>query len=308
MSRTARLIFFSLIVVSLLCFAAEKPLEPGIFFSMSAEGPRLEKRLCGPEAFGAGDFYYFHHNKKELCAHGVTVHPGVNVLRIEKSVAPVSIAGNWQLADGIDSQLIFDPAATFEEGHDEQGRPLTEGIYGAFTDTTGILQVPRFIRRNGMWEPVLPLRELFLLQVQKDRSFALEIVTAAPLTDAGKDPALFFGLATGRVMVRTQTKSGISFTGAGFSKIRLPALSLTDGDSFGRYRITVKSDLPSTKKGAAKKRELTLPTLSAQLAAEANGSLDLEITVRGSTIPAEDAGKLNEFIRRELPGSFSAAQ
>ncbi len=310
MSSTAHRIFFLLLFFSVVCFAAEKPSpENGIFFSVTAEGPRIEKRLCGAEAFGAGQFYYFHKNKKELCAHGVTLSPGVTAIRVERTAAPVTIAGGWQIADGIDSHLLFDPAASFEESTDETGRALTEGEYGGFTDASGALQVPRFIRRNGAWEAVTPLRELFLLQVQKDRSFALEIVTAAPLTDAGKDPARFFGLATGRVMVRTQTNCGISFTGAGFSKIRLPALAFQNGgDSFGRYRITVKSDLSATKKGTAKKRELSLPTLTAQLTTEANGAINLEITVKVSTIPTDDAAKLTEFLRRELPNSFSATQ
>lgn len=309
MFSTALRFFLFLLFFSTICFAAEKPLEPGIFFSVTAEGPRIEKRLCGAEAFGAGQFCYFHQNKKELCAYGVTLWPGKSAIRIEKTTAPISITGTWRLADGIDSQLLFDPAAAFEESTDETGRMLTEGVYGGFTDAAGILQAPRFIRKNGAWEPVLPLRELFLLQVQKDRAFALEVITANPLTDAGKNPALFFGLTADRVTLRSAAKSGISFTGTGFSKMRLPALRFqSGGDSFGRYRVVVASDLPATKKGTARKKELTLPTLSAHLTTEANGALDLEITVKAATICAEDAGKLTEFLRREMPGNFAAGQ
>lgn len=308
MSSTARRIFFPLIFFFCALTGAEKLPENGVFLSLTAEGPRLEKRLCGPEVRGAGDFYYFHKDKKSLCVHAVTLHPGATLIRIEKSKEPITIAGGWQLAEGIDSQILFDPAALFDEGHDESGRPLTEGEYGGFTDAAGLLQVPRFIRRNGAWEAVVPLRELFLLQVQKDRSFALEILSAASLNDAANDPLRAFGITAARTTLRTRTKSGVSFTGAGFSKIRLPALTFAAGDSFGRYRIAVNSALSAAKKGTAKKRELTLPTLAARLSAEANGAINLEITVNVSTIPTDDAAKLTEFLRRELPNSFSATQ
>ncbi len=308
MSSTARRIFFPLIFFFCALTGAEKLPENGVFLSLTAEGPRLEKRLCGPEVRGAGDFYYFHKDKKSLCVHAVTLHPGATLIRIEKSKEPITIAGGWQLAEGIDSQILFDPAAPFEEGHDESGSPLTEGEYGGFTDAAGLLQVPRFIRRNGAWEAVVPLRELFLLQVQKDRSFALEILSAASLNDAAKDPLRAFGITAARTTLRTRTKSGVSFTGAGFSKIRIPAFALVPGDSFGRYRITVKSDLTAAKKGPAKKRDLALGSLSAHLAAEANGSFDLEIVVNSPAIPEAEAEKLSQFLRRELPESFAAGQ
>lgn len=282
--------------------------EPGsgFFLTGTERGPRLETHLCGVDAMREGGHFYFFNKKKELCQRSVTYHPAASAIRLPRTAAPVSVEVPWLLIDGEESMLLYDPAAKFGEMQDEEGRALTEDEYGVLFDAAGAIAAPRFLFRNGSWEPIVPLRELFFLQVQADRSFSVEVRSAADLSGATADIASFFGLTADRVVLRSPGPHRATMTGGGFSDIRIPML-VPDGtvDQFGRYRIEIRKSGPDRKGKKMRRAELKLAAGIASAETTPNGSFTLEITIKRAELKPEEEKKLRLFIQQNLPRSFA---
>ncbi|HSA33469.1 MAG TPA: hypothetical protein P5077_07065 [bacterium] len=317
-----RILPLSLLLYTVVLCAAELPVpvpapdealapsrrEPGagFFLAGTERGPRLETHLCGADAMRPGGQFYFFNKKKELCQRSVTYHPAAVAIRLPRTAAPVSTELPWRLVDGEESILLYDPGAKFGELSDEEGRVLVEDEYGVLFDATGAVAAPRFLFRNGSWGPVVPLRELFLLQVQADRSFSVEVRSAADLSGAAADIASFFGLSADRIVLRSPGPHRATITGGGFSDMRIPAL-VTDGtaDRFGRYRIEMRKSGPDRKGKKVRRAELKFAAGAAVAETTPNGSFTLEIAITRSAMKPEEEHKLRLFIQQNLPRSYA---
>ncbi len=223
----------------------------------------------------------------------------MTVIVIPRSTAPVTLPPPWRLVDGYDRVLLYDETAPFAEGSDETGTVLSLIPPGYYTDSSGTVRTPRFIRRKEAWEAVVPLREFFLLTVGSDNRFTVDIGSLADLSDAPKNPLRFFGIAAESAVMHTHKDRVMIIEGNGFSGVRIPRIRLVSAkDAFGRYLIEIRDPRRSLAKKSA---SIDTGTLIARYEQGPEGTIRFECQVLRETLSQNDAMKLESFMKRNLP-------
>ena len=243
---------------------------------------------------------FFFRNKK-LCSRSVTFFPSKKVFVLKKRGGVRQLPENWRHIETPETLLFYDSTAKFEENSDIFGQILTKSADGVFTDHLGKPVHPEFIHTNGNWEKVYPLRELFTLNVAKDNSFEVKIITENQLPYEKKELFELLGLKADAAEEPFFAPSSVLLKGKGLKGIRIPKTEYVpdrENDS-GTYRISLfYPDLPQKTSVISKNGDYELTIFFSEGEAEAT------LTVFTKKLTSEDSAKILAVINREIPAFF----
>lgn len=243
---------------------------------------------------------FFFRNKK-LCSRSVTFFPSKKVFAMKKSGEIKSLPENWKHIDSPETMLFYDSTAKFAENSDIFGQILTKSADGIFTDHLGKPVHPEFIYTNGNWEKVFPLRELFYLNVAKDNTFEVKIITENRLSYEKKELFELLGLKADSTEEPFFSPSSVSLKGTGLKGIRIPKTEyISDKENdFGIYRISLSyPDLQEKNSMISRNRNYEIEIVSS------NGKLEATLTVFSKKLTSDDALNIRILLNREIPAFF----
>ena len=243
---------------------------------------------------------FFFRNKK-LCSRSVSFFPSKKVFTIKKRGKIKSLPENWRHIETAETLLFYDSTAKFEEMSDSTGRILTKSREGIFTDHLGKPVHPEFVYSNGNWEKVYPLRELFFLNVAKDSSFEVKIITENRLPYEKKELLELLGVKADETGDPFFAPSSCSLKGKGLKGIRIPKTEYVpdNGNDSGTYKISLfypelkKKDAVISKTG---NYELEISF--------SDGKLEAVLTIFTKKLAPEDVINIRATINREIPAFF----
>ena len=277
--------------------------KPAISLVRTDEGISIEMLLCGDDAYGRGWFSFFHLDGTTLCTHGTFLYPlSTTHIVIPRTHAPVMLPAPWRLIDGADRLLLYDESASFTEGSNETGLLLSVGHQGCYTDERGNLHAPRFIHQKGKWEAVVPLRELFQVEIFPDQRFSITVISGSPIV-LSENLEYFLGIKAKHTTLREQKPHLLIAEGEGLISAMVPRLRFTpEGDTFGRYLIEIRrqnENPTSTKEHRYRGR-----TITARLETSTWGTFRFEATVLAAFITSSEEVDFLSFMEKYLPKRY----
>ena len=243
---------------------------------------------------------FFFRNKK-LCSRSVRFFPSKKVLTMKKNAEVRSLPENWRYVETPEALLFYDSTAKFEENSDTTGQILTKSGDGIFTNHLGKIIHPEFVYSDGNWEKVFPLRELFRLNVAKDNSFEVRIITENQFPYEKKELFELLGLKADATEEPFFAPSSITIKGKGMKGIRIPKTEYVPDreNDFGTYTISLfYPDLPQKTSIISKNRDYELKIIFSE------GELEATLTVFTKKLTLEDTAKITAVINREIPAFF----
>lgn len=243
---------------------------------------------------------FFFRNKK-LCSRSVSFFPSKKVFTVKKKTSAITLPENWRHIETAETTLFYDSTAKFGEMSDTTGEILTKSEEGIFTNNIGKVIHPEFIYSKGNWEKVFPLRELFYLNVGKNDSFELRIITENRLPYEKKELFELLDIKADSTGEPFFAPSSVRLEGKGLKGIRIPKTEyLADKESdHGTYKISLHyPDLQKKEAVTAKTENYELDIIFS------DGSLEATLTVFVKKLTPEEALNIRAAINREIPAFF----
>ena len=243
---------------------------------------------------------FFFRNKK-LCSRSVTFFPSKKVFTLKKRGEVRSLPENWRHIETPETLLFYDSTAKFEENSDTTGQILAKSGDGIFTNHLGKPVHPEFVYSGGKWEQVYPLRELFRLNVTKDNSFEVKMITENRLPYDKKEFFELLGIKADAAEEPFFAPSSVSLKGKGLKGIRIPKTEYVSDreNDFGTYIISLfYPDLPQKTSVLSKNGDYELKIIFSE------GNVEALLTVFTKKLTLEDAAKITAVINREIPAFF----
>ena len=243
---------------------------------------------------------FFFRNKK-LCSRSVTFFPSKKVFTLKKRGEVRSLPENWRHIETPEMLLFYDSTAKFEENSDTTGQILTKSGDGIFTNHLGKPVHPEFVYTKGKWAKVYPLRELFRLNVAKDNSFEVKMITENRLPYDKKEFFELLGIKADAAEEPFFAPSSVSLKGKGLKGIRIPKTEYVSDreNDFGTYIISLfYPDLPQKTSVLSKNGDYELKIIFSE------GNVEALLTVFTKKLTPEDAAKITAVINREIPAFF----
>jgi hypothetical protein len=247
---------------------------------------------------GGIEFFF---RKKELCSRSVSFFPSKKVFTVKKKTSAITLPENWRHIETAETTLFYDSTAKFGEMSDTTGEILTKSEDGIFTNNLGKVIHPEFIYSKGNWEKVFPLRELFYLNVGKNDSFELRIITENRLPYEKKELFELLDIKADSTGEPFFAPSSVRLEGKGLKGIRIPKTEyITDKENdHGTYKISLF--YPELQK----KEALTLKTENYDLEILfSDGKLEATLTIFAKKLTSEEALNIRAAINREIPAFF----
>ena len=211
--------------------------------------PMLERFECSVRFENEAAEYFFKDGK--LCSKKAEFFPSRNVFYLDGTLSISSIAQGWETVSSRNSTLFYKSGFKFKERQDVNGRILNISELNLFTDSLKRPVHPYFVFLKGKWESVLPLRELFELNIRPDASFEIKIITESPLSYEKDEIIETIGLKADVFEVETPEPCRYFIEGKTLSGVRIPKLKTSEkGSGFhGTYIIRLSyegiSDAPA---------------------------------------------------------------
>lgn len=271
----------------------------GITFTQIKNVPALEILDCSAPLKRNGSEIFF--SKGMLCSKSVYFFPSRKVFTVNETAGVILSDSEWKMIDNGGTQLFYHTGTVFRESTDPAGRELVKNATGNFVDKLGKPSHPEFIYESGEWKKVFPLRELFELKVNKDRSFEIMMITESPVSYEPAKLVETTGLKAVTVNIETPVPNNYLITGKEITGVRIPKLvfAKTGENYHGKYIIRLSySGIP--KKGkvvvSEKNYEITIN--------RSEGGMEFILTILTRKLGNEDMTRIKAIINREIPSFY----
>ncbi len=260
--------------------------------------PILYFHACGEESFSYGQEFFFS-PEGQLCSHGVHFFPQKNTILLKDISGDCIMDSNWKVIHSKDEALFYRKDFEFSEYHIASGRVLKgKDAFGRYVDDLNRPVYPSFVYIEGKWKHVLPLREKFRLDVEKDR-FMMQIVSEQQLSLKKEEFLEITALRAGEVSFDTTRPYLWVLSGRELQGVTIPRLTIVDDkdiDIAGTYiyELNYHSSLPE-ENGHEK---MDNAEISWKISPE---SVLLEVRVLSESINNEEIEKIAEIVNDKLP-------
>jgi hypothetical protein len=254
-----------------------------------------EKPLKRP----GGDVFFTKEGK--LCSRSVMFFPSRKVFTINEQLQVSSALEHWKTVDNGGTMLFSDSRVSFEESTDPAGRKLKKNEMEYYTDQMGKPEHPQFIYESGDWKTVFPLREMFDLSINDDRSFQINMITESPVSYEPEKLIETTGLKASGINIETPVPNNYFIRGKNIKGVRIPRLvpSSSDESYHGTYIIRISHSAINSKISVSimeKNYSLSI-TNSA-------GKIEFILTVKQKKLTSEELTKILAVLQKQIPSFY----
>ncbi len=268
--------------------------KEGLALKIVGSIPILEYMVCGENSLKKGDIYFI--ENKKLCSIGVVFYPGANVFIFSRLSDSITVPEGWGFLKSGDEVLFFRENAQFAGNSMSDGRVIEKMDSGAYMDSLGKAMYPLFVYENEKWNAVIPLRESFVLNVDEDSSFNLELFTSSSFPFDAQELIDVIGIKSESVTAGTVNAYTYNITGSGFKGIRIPGFSKNRERSIGKYIIAINTEGERKNFSTSVKKE----NYSLLFRVDNNG-LYFEMIIERSKLTDAEMNEIYLFMKKYLP-------
>lgn len=269
-----------------------------VIFRQIRNIPVLYVHACGEESFAYGQEFFFS-SDGQLCSHGVHFFPQKNAILLENISGDYTMDNNWKVIHNRDEVLFYRKDFEFSEYHIASGRVLSgKDAFGRYVDDLNRPVYPSFVYIEGKWRHVLPLREKFRLDVEKDK-FMMQIVSEQRLSLKKKEFLEITAFRAAEVSFDTTRPYLWVLSGKKLQGVTIPRLTIVDSkniDITGTYIYELNYCASFPEENGYEKMDNA--EISWEISPE---SLLLEIKILSKSINNEEIEKITEIVNDKLP-------
>jgi len=258
--------------------------------------PIVESYLCDIDFKDERNEYFFKDGK--LCSKSAVFFPSRNVFYIDHPVKIDSVIQGWETVSSKNSKLFYRSNQKFEELSGVNGRKLNISKFNLFTDDINRPVYPYFVFIGEKWQSVLPLREMFKLDIKPDGKFTILIITDSSLSYEKDELVDTIGLKADLFQIEIPEPCRYFISGSNISGVRIPKLSVSQKSfSFhGSYIIRLSYEGITENKPkifSEENFEITVSTWK--------NRMEVTLTVFSKDLSVNEVERITAIINQETP-------
>ncbi len=236
-----------------------------------------------------------------LCSRSVMFFPSRKVFTINESGQVLSLSSQWKTINNGETLLFYNSGASFEESADPSGRKLRKSGNETYTDQMGKPEHPQFIYESGDWKTVYPLREMFDLSINDDRSFQINMITESPVSYEPEKLIETTGLKASAINIETPVPSNYFISGKKIKGVRIPRLVPVNSDEgyHGTYVIRITHSAINSKISVSiSEKNYSISALNSA------GKSEFILTVKQKKLTSEELTKILAVLQKQIPSFY----
>lgn len=236
-----------------------------------------------------------------LCSRSAMFFPSRKVFTINEQIKVLSVAEHWKTVNNAGTLLFFDSRVSFEKNTDPAGRKLSKNSTGSFTDHLGKPEHPQFIYETDEWKSVFPLREMFDLRINDDRSFQINMITESAVSYEPEKLIETTGLKASEIKIETPVPSSYFISGKNLKGVRIPRLISTNPDEscHGTYIIRISHQAVNPAKPVI--IDESAYSLSA---GSSKGLIECTLTIKQKKLKPDELTRILAVIQKQIPSFY----
>lgn len=272
----------------------------GISFTEIKNIPVIEILDCSSPLKRNGSEVFFSEGK--LCSRFVSFFPSRKVFTInENKKIFINNGSLWKTLENGGVILFYHSETVFTENTDPAGRELKKNDSSNYVDKLGRPAYPQFVYESGIWRQVSPLKELFELKINDDKSFEIKMITESPISYEPAKLVQTTGLKAGTVNIETPVPNNYLITGKEIKGVRIPKLFSTGSSESCHGTYIIRLSFP----GIAKKKPIRISEKSYEITIDySDTGMEFVLAVSRLILSKQDLTKIKAVINREIPSFY----